>query len=178
MNIKVVAVVSLLCAGCADLNDPFETFYNPGYELARTSRIPQYTGPPLNPANVDPQVYFFQPVTIEQAKSVNAMLAQQGYHRIGVSMFTSNWATPHREAAAQMGRKLGADLVIYIMEPAGTRLQSVPHLTYEPGQSYSGTTSGVVGGTFGSKPTVRRRALSTRSTRRRKLDGTSTSSAT
>jgi hypothetical protein len=49
-----------------------------------------------------------------------------------------------------MGRKLGGDLVIYITEPAGTRLQSVPHLTYEPGQSYSGTTSGVVGGTFGS----------------------------
>lgn len=105
---------------------------------------------PIGPANVDPQVYFFQPVTIEQGKSVNAMLAQQGYHRIGVSMFTSNWPTPHREGAARMGRKLGADLVIYAMAPAGTRLQSVPHITYEPGQSYSGTTSGVVGGVYGS----------------------------
>jgi hypothetical protein len=33
---------------------------------------------------------------------------------------------------------------------AGTRLESVPHLTYEPGQSYSGTTSGFFGGTYGS----------------------------
>jgi hypothetical protein len=77
---------------CDDLSDPFETFYSPGYELAGTSHIPQYTGLPIGPANVDPEVYFFQPVTIEQAKSVNAMLAQQGYRRIGVSMFTSKLA--------------------------------------------------------------------------------------
>jgi hypothetical protein len=28
--------------------------------------------------------------------------------------------------------------------------KSVPHITYEPGESYSGTTSGVIGGVFGS----------------------------
>jgi hypothetical protein len=49
-----------------------------------------------------------------------------------------------------MGRKRGADLVLYVVVPAGTRLQAVPHITYEPGQSYSGTTSGVIGGTYGS----------------------------
>jgi hypothetical protein len=90
---------------------------------------------------------------MEQAKSINAMLAQQGYHRIGISMLTSNWATPHGEAAAQMGRKLGADLVIYIMEPAGTQVQTVPHINYEPGETYTGTTTGVVGSTFGSLQT-------------------------
>jgi hypothetical protein len=58
-------------------------------------------------------------------------------------------AGPHRDDAAEMGRKLGADLVLYPVIPVGTRLQSVPHITYEPGQSCSGTTSGVVGGVFG-----------------------------
>jgi hypothetical protein len=47
-------------------------------------------------------------------------------------------------------RKLGANLVVYAVIPAGTRLQSVPYVTYEPGQSYRGATSGVIGGAFGS----------------------------
>jgi hypothetical protein len=67
-----------------------------------------------------------------------------------MSLFETNWPTPHSDDAAEMGRKLGADLVLYAVIPAGTRLQSVPHITYEPGQSYQGTTSGVVGGVFGS----------------------------
>lgn len=78
------------------------------------------------------------------------MIAGQGYRRIGMSMFETNWPAPHRDDAAAMGRKLGADLVLYVVVPAGTRLQSVPHITYEPGQSYSGTTSGIVGDTYGS----------------------------
>jgi len=45
-----------------------------------------------------------------------------------------------------MGRKLVADLVVYAVVGAGTRLQSVPHLPYEPGQSFSSTSSGFVGG--------------------------------
>jgi hypothetical protein len=81
------------------------------------------------------------------------MIASQGYSRIGLSLFETNWPAPHRDEAAQMGRKLGADLVLYIVVPAGTRLQSVPHVTYEPGQTYTGTTTGVVGGTFGSLQT-------------------------
>jgi hypothetical protein len=48
------------------------------------------------------------------------------------------------------GPKTRADLVIYVMAPAGTRLQSVPHIIYEPGQTYGGTTSGFVGGAYGS----------------------------
>jgi hypothetical protein len=49
-----------------------------------------------------------------------------------------------------MGRKLGADLVLYAVVGVGTRLQSVPHVTYEPGESFSSTSSGIVGGTYGS----------------------------
>src|ERR1700693_5668521 len=78
------------------------------------------------------------------------MIARQGYSRIGMSIFETNWSAPHRDDAAEMGRKLGADLVLYVVVPVGTRLQSVPHITYEPGQTYTGTTTGVVGGTFGS----------------------------
>lgn len=67
-----------------------------------------------------------------------------------MSLFETNWPAPHRDDAAEMGRKLGADVVLYFVVPVGTRLQSVPHITYEPGQTYSGTTSGFVGGTYGS----------------------------
>jgi hypothetical protein len=56
-----------------------------------------------------------------------------------MSMFESNWPTPHREVASRMGRKLGADLVAYPAIGVETRLESVPHLTYEPGQSFSST---------------------------------------
>jgi hypothetical protein len=91
-----------------------------------------------------------QILSAEQAKEFAATIASRGYSRIGMSMFETNWPAPHREAAAEMGRKLGADLVLYAVVPVGTRLQSVPHTTYQPGQTYSGTTSGVIGGTYGS----------------------------
>jgi len=47
------------------------------------------------------------------------MLIQQGYVPIGISEFRSNWAKPDQEAAAEMGRKIGASLVIYVMQPVG-----------------------------------------------------------
>src|ERR1700692_4909138 len=109
-----------------------------------------YSGPALPPGRVDPPVEYIQIVSLEQAKSIGEHFAALGYHRIGVSMFETNWPAPHRDNAAKMGRKLGADLVLYAVIPVGTRLQSVPHITYEPGESYSGTTSGVIGGVFGS----------------------------
>jgi hypothetical protein len=40
--------LSLLFGGCADLSDPFETFYGPGYQNT-ISTTPLYTGPPLSP---------------------------------------------------------------------------------------------------------------------------------
>jgi hypothetical protein len=95
-------------------------------------------------------VQYVQIISIDQVKSVARGLAAQGYRRIGLSMFETNWPTPHNEAAAQMGRKLGADLVIYAVVGVGTRLESVPHLSYEPGQSFSSTSSGNVGGNYGS----------------------------
>ena len=96
-----------------------------------------------------------------------------------MSVFETNWSSPHRDEAAQMGRKMGADLVLYVVVPTGTRLQSVPHITYEPGQTYTRTTTGVVGGTLGhSKPMALRLEACTRNTRRRKLVGTRISSLT
>jgi hypothetical protein len=77
-------------------------------------------------------VQYVQVIDMEQAKSVARTLAAQGYRRIGMSLFESNWPTPHNEEAARMGRKLGADLVLYAVVGVGTRLQSVPHTTYEP----------------------------------------------
>ena len=68
-------------------------------------------------------------------------------------MFETNWPQPHSQRAAEMGRKLGADLVLYTVIGVGTRLESVPHLTYEPGQSFSGTASGFVDGNYGSVTT-------------------------
>jgi hypothetical protein len=59
-----------------------------------------------------------------------------------MSTFGTNWPAPHSDDAAEMGRKLGADLVVYAVIPAGTRLQSVPHVTYQPGQCYRGATYG------------------------------------
>ena len=45
------------------------------------------------------------------------MLVQQGYVPIGTSNFQSPWGEPHREAAAEMGRKVDASLVLYEMQP-------------------------------------------------------------
>jgi hypothetical protein len=127
----------LLCAACAGLeSNPFQTFYSPGYQ--NTIGPPLYLGPPLPPAPVDPPVEYAQVISLEQVKALGRHFAALGYKRIGMSMFESNWPTPHREAAAEMGRSLGADLVIYFMVGVGSRLGSVPHLTYEPGQSFSG----------------------------------------
>jgi len=126
MNIKIVVVASLLCAGCT-ADDPFQTFYSPGWHNT-ISPMPAYSGPPLAPATVDPPVQYVQFISLEQVKSVARLLAAQGYRRIGISVFESNWPVPHNEGAAQMGRKLGADLVTYVVVGAGTRLQSVPDL--------------------------------------------------
>ena len=148
MRIKLLFALCLLCAGCAD--DPFQTFYVQGYQMNALSGRSAYSGPPLPEGTVNPPVEYLQIVNVEQAKSLGDHFAALGYRRIGVSMFETNWPSPHSDDAAEMGRKLGADLVVYAVVPVGTRLQSVPHLTYEPGQSYQGTTSGVVGGVFGS----------------------------
>jgi len=40
-------------------------------------------------------------------KALAAGVARQGYRRIGMSLFETNWPPPHRVAAAEMGRKLG-----------------------------------------------------------------------
>ena len=123
--------------------------------MTAISGRPAYSGPPLQPGTVDPPVEYIQIVSLEQAKSIGEHFAALGYHRIGVSMFETNWPAPHRDNAAKTGRKLGADLVLYAVIPVGTRLQSVPHITYEPGESYSGTTSGVIGGGFRVIPNLR-----------------------
>jgi hypothetical protein len=148
MRMKLLFALSLLCAGCA--GDPLQTFYVPGYQMNAITGRPAYSGPPLPEGTVDPPVEYLQILSVEQAKSLGEHFAALGYRRIGMSMFEINWPTPHSDDAAEMGRKMGADLVLYAVIPAGTRLQSVPHLTYEPGQSYQGTTSGFVGGVFGS----------------------------
>lgn len=142
MNIKIVVLASLLCAGCAAESNPFQTFYTPYYGGLATVG-----------SKVTPPIYFYQPTGQEDVRRHDVTLVQQGYHPIGVSNFQSIWAEPHREAAAQMGRKLGADLVVYQLFPLGTRLMTVPHITYEPGESFTATTSGYVGDTFGTLTT-------------------------
>jgi hypothetical protein len=144
-----VLLCAVLLTGCAGLEDPFQTFYSPGYQNT-ISPMPLYSGPALPPATVDPPVEYVQIVSLEQVKAVARSFAAQGYRRIGMSLFESNWPTPHREAAARMGRKLGADLVGYAVIGVGTRLESVPHVQYEPGQSFTGRASGFVGGEYGS----------------------------
>jgi hypothetical protein len=148
---RAFLTASLLCAACA-ADDPFQTFYSPGWQNT-ISPMPAYSGPALTPRATDPPVQYVQVINIDQAKSVARFLTAQGYRRIGMSLFESNWPTPHIQEAARMGRKLGAGLVIYAMVGVGTRLQSVPHVSYEPGQSFSANTSGVFGGTYGSATT-------------------------
>ena len=153
MNIKIVVVASLLFAGCAT-DDPFQTFYSPGWQQnGSDSPMPAYSGPALQPSQTDPPVQYVQVISREQAEGVARNLAAKGYRRIGMSMFETNWPTPHHQEAARMGRKLGADLVVYVVVGVGTRLQSVPNLTYEPGQSFRATSSGFVGDNYGSVTT-------------------------
>jgi hypothetical protein len=121
MNIKIV-VASLLFAGCAT-NDPFQTFYSPGWQNT-ISPMPVYSGPPLSPGVVDPPVQYVQVISLDQANNVARYLAAQGYRRIGMSLFESNWPTPHTQEAARMGRKLGADLVVYAVVGTGTSAMS------------------------------------------------------
>ena len=74
MNIKIVAAAFLLCAACAD-NDPFQTFYVPGYQMTAISGRPPYSGPPLPPGTTDPPVEYIQIINAEQAKSIGRHFA-------------------------------------------------------------------------------------------------------
>jgi hypothetical protein len=147
MNIIFVAA-SLLFAGCAD-NDPFTTFLVPGY-LTHVGPVPAYTGPTLPPANADPPVQYVPVISVEESKRFGTMIASQGYSRIGMSMFETNWSSPHRDDAAQMGRKLGADLVLMLSSPLVHDCSLFRILPMSPVKTYTGTTTGVVGGALGS----------------------------
>jgi hypothetical protein len=106
--------LALLCISCADQkvqSDPFQAFYKP---------TPYASSARITDSKVDPLVWV-RPITArEDAKRVARMLIQQGYVPIGISEFRSDWANPYPEAAADMGRKIGASLVIYVMQPIGT----------------------------------------------------------
>src|SRR5208283_5265413 len=65
MNIKILMMVSLLCAGCAD-SDPFQTFYVPSYQT-HVGSVPAYSGPPLPPATADPPVEYVQIINADTA---------------------------------------------------------------------------------------------------------------
>ena len=135
-------VLPLLCVSCATKSDPFQTFYTPTV----------YSNLATTGSKVTPTVYFYEPATAEEQRREDVAIIQQGYVPIGTSNFQSIWRNrqPHREAAAEMGRKVGADLVVYQMAYLGTRLMGVPHVSYEPGQSFTTTTSLYVGNTYGS----------------------------
>jgi hypothetical protein len=109
----LATALALLCVSCAIQtvqSDPFQRFYRP---------TPYAHSATITDSKVAPPVWV-RPITArEDAKGVARMLIQQGYVPIGISEFRSNWAKPHREAAAEMGRKIGASLVIYVMQPIG-----------------------------------------------------------
>jgi hypothetical protein len=110
----LATALALLCASCAVQkvqSDPFQRFYRP---------TPYAHSATLTYSKVAPPVWV-RPITArEDAKRVARMLIQQGYVPIGISEFRSHWAKPHPAAAAEMGRKIGASLVIYVMQPIGT----------------------------------------------------------
>jgi ABC-type Fe3+-hydroxamate transport system substrate-binding protein len=111
----LAAVLTVLSASCATQrastvqSDPFQTFYSStGYE--KFTRLTDSTvTPPVN----------YQEVTKENSNRILVMLVQQGYVPIGTSNFQSPRGEPHRAAAAEMGRKVGASLVLYEMQPVG-----------------------------------------------------------
>jgi hypothetical protein len=109
----LATALALLCVSCAVRtvqSDPFQRFYRP---------TPYAHLATITYSKVVPPVWV-RPITArEDAKRVAGMLIQQGYVPIGISEFRSHWAKPHREAAAEMGRKIGASLVIYVMQPIG-----------------------------------------------------------
>jgi hypothetical protein len=110
---SLATALALLCASCAVQkvqSDPFQRFYRPT-PYAHSARVTY--------SKVAPPVWV-RPITArEDAKRAASMLIQQGYIPIGISEFRSNWEKPHREAAGEMGRKIGASLVIYVVQPIG-----------------------------------------------------------
>jgi hypothetical protein len=119
-------------------------------EQQRSSPMPIYSGPPLSPGTVDPPRAIradHKPRASQERRSLPCRTRLQENRDVDVR---SQLAATSQPGGAEMGRKLGADLVLYAVVGVGTRLESVPHLTYEPGQSLSGTASRFVGGTYGS----------------------------
>lgn len=138
MRRLLIAFLLFLC-GCAAQSDPFQTFYSPtadGNAARATSKVV-------------PSVLFYDPPTMQE-RDQELLALSKDYYAIGISNFQSIWGAPHREEAARTGQKLGADLVAYWMRPLGTQLMSVPHMIFEPGQSFTTETSGYVGNTYGS----------------------------
>ena len=72
MRIKLLFILSLLCAGCADLSDPLQTFYTPGYQN-RVGPRTRLLGSPLPPAAADPPMEYVLTISVEQSNSFNAM---------------------------------------------------------------------------------------------------------
>ena len=64
--------MALLCAGCADLSDPLQTFYTPDYQN-QVGPIHAYSGSPLPPATADPPMEYVLTISVEQSNSFNSM---------------------------------------------------------------------------------------------------------
>jgi hypothetical protein len=121
----LAAALALLCASCAAQpvqNDPFQTFYSPTGYGDRAA---------LTDSKVTPPVDYQVVTTNGNSNRIAVTLVEQGYIPIGTSNFQSPWGEPHREAAAEMGRKVGASLVTSSGCRVGYRPSSDPDATRE-----------------------------------------------
>lgn len=116
--------VVLLSAAFADNPcETFETFYSPSLggaaPFAGQSR---------------PQVLLL--LTRNDVLAWKHEIVSGRYRKLGKSIFESDWSGPHRDAAAKMGQRLGAVLVLYAVGPVRTDVRARRFITpqWHPGE--------------------------------------------
>lgn len=114
----------ILLSAPAFADNPFETFYY----------LPSRPGPRVAaPAPATPPVELVLPQQV--GGWIRAIQAGR-YQSLGKSIFEHDWPEPHKDAAAKMGKRLGADLVLYAIAPARSEVRARRVVTpqWSPGE--------------------------------------------
>ena len=122
------AALLCLATGCASTHNGFSQFYQDKVGSGITNSLP-YSGVTKVINSSDP-------------KTDNQEAYRNGYWMIGESAFTG---PPQSESALMyQAKKVGADLVLNNCIYLGSQQVAVPVLHYNPGQTYTTTSSGTV----------------------------------
>jgi len=84
------------------------------------------------PTTVAPRVVYVSGTM--QSYQVSLALNRKGYHILGASSFTSLDSLPHEKEAVNFGKTIGAQIVIYYVQPMGLFASRSVSIRYKNGR--------------------------------------------